>query len=311
MAFNGTIHVNQPLSEISVSFLQELDAFVADKACPLVQVKKESDLYYVYDRGSFINDDGMERANGAVAREIDQGFTTSSYQLMEHSGRMLVTDRDRDNQDVGLQLEIEATKILTEKLMIEKENDLGALFNTATFTNALSAAAAQQWSLNTTSSDPLILVNTASIIAWNASGKKPNHGVGGFRQFLFLKSHTSVLDRIKYVQVGIPTEDLLASLFDLKKLYFSRSVDQQRLENKNVPVSPSATLADVDMLLYWLPQSPGLRMPATWYTFHKGGPVIKSYRDEERSGTWVEISQMYQQRIVASQTGVFMSGVIA
>ena len=311
MAFNGTIHVNQPLTEISVSFLQELDSFVADKACPLVQVKKESDSYYIYDRVSFINDDGMERANGAVAREVDQGYSTSSYQLMEHAGRMLVTDRDLANADAALQLEIDATKILTEKLMIEKENDLGALFNTATFTNALSAATAQQFSLNTVTSDPLVLVLTATVIAWNASGKRPNHGIAGNRVFNAIKVHTSILDRIKYVQVAQPTEGLIASLFDLKNLYFSRSIDQQRLENKNNPVSPSASMADVDMLLYWLPQSPGLRMPATWYTFHQGGPVVKSYRDEERNGTWVEISQLYQQRVVCSQSAVFMSGVIA
>lgn len=312
MAFNGTIHVNAPLTEVSVSFLQELDNFVADKACPLVQVKKESDLYYVYGREHFINSPGgLDRANGAVAKEVDLSYSTSSYQLMEISGRMLITDRDKDNADKELQLEIDATKMLTEKLLSEKESDLDALLATATFTNAMSVATAVQWSLNTVTSDPSIVFNTAAAVVWNASGKKVNSALIGFRSLNFLKVHTSVLDRIKYTERGIVSEDLLSSLFDLDNLFVSRGVNQVRLENKNNAISPSAAAADTGALIYWLPKSPGLRQPATWYTFAKGGPVVKSYRDEERNGTWVEISQLCQQRIVASQTGFFAAGVIA
>src|SRR3990167_10852112 len=110
MAFNGTIHVNQPLTEVSVSFMQELDSFVADKACPVVKVKKESDLYYVYGREHFVNSPGgLDRANGAVAKEVDLSYSTSSYQLMEISGRMLVTDRDKANADQALQRSEEHT----------------------------------------------------------------------------------------------------------------------------------------------------------------------------------------------------------
>ena len=58
------IHVNAPLTNISIAFLQTADTFVASKVFPMVGVSKQSDRYYTYERGDFNRDEMEKRAPG-------------------------------------------------------------------------------------------------------------------------------------------------------------------------------------------------------------------------------------------------------
>ena len=53
------VHVNRPLTNVSVAYLQEAAGveFVADKAFPAVPVENKSDLYYTYARADFNRDE--------------------------------------------------------------------------------------------------------------------------------------------------------------------------------------------------------------------------------------------------------------
>jgi hypothetical protein len=61
------VHVNRPLTNISVAYLQEAAGveFVADKAFPAVPVENKSDLYYTYARADFNRDEMQKRALSA------------------------------------------------------------------------------------------------------------------------------------------------------------------------------------------------------------------------------------------------------
>jgi hypothetical protein len=50
------VHVNTPLTQISITYLQQQDQFVAAQICPVIPVEKQSDRYYVYNRGDFFRD---------------------------------------------------------------------------------------------------------------------------------------------------------------------------------------------------------------------------------------------------------------
>ena len=58
----SSVHVNAPLTSISIAFLQDQSGFVARKVFPAVPVNKQSDRYYIYDRGDFNRDEMKERA---------------------------------------------------------------------------------------------------------------------------------------------------------------------------------------------------------------------------------------------------------
>ena len=48
------VHVNMPLTNISVAWMQNQQEFIADRVFPTVPVKHRSDRYYVYDRDNRI-----------------------------------------------------------------------------------------------------------------------------------------------------------------------------------------------------------------------------------------------------------------
>jgi len=58
------VHVNAPLTNISIAFLQSQDSFVASRVFPSIPVMKQSDRYYTYDRGDFNRDEMQLRAPG-------------------------------------------------------------------------------------------------------------------------------------------------------------------------------------------------------------------------------------------------------
>ena len=61
----SAVHVNTPLTNLSVAYMQAADLFVAHKVFPIVPVSKQSDLYYTYDKDDFRRSDAQVRAPGA------------------------------------------------------------------------------------------------------------------------------------------------------------------------------------------------------------------------------------------------------
>ena len=56
------VHVNAPLTQISIAFLQNASDFIATRVFPNIPVSKQSDRYYTYERGDFNRDEMAERA---------------------------------------------------------------------------------------------------------------------------------------------------------------------------------------------------------------------------------------------------------
>lgn len=319
MAFRGTIHIDRALTNVSSIYANEADSYIADKIAPIVPVANETDSYFLYSSGHFRIDDAV-RANGAEANEVDMHFSTGSYRLTEYALKMFVSDRDRENADAPLSLDIDATKVLTERILTTREFEVASLlFATASFANQLSVAAANQWSLDTTASDPLLIVNTATNVIVRTSGKRPNAVAMGLNPFLSLKRHQSVSDRIKYVERSIVTEDLLASLFDIDQVLVGKSVydaaPQEGAGDASQPIQSLTSIWGQNALFAWLPPSPGLRMPSAVYMFAKQDDgmrlKVKKWREEKLAGDYIEVSTMLDPVVVSSNSGFYVSGVSA
>ena len=118
MPFFSNVHVNKALTNISVKY--NFAEGIADSVFPTAPVQKESDLYFVYDIGNRRLPETL-RANRAEANEISHSYSTSSYTLEEHALKELISDRDRGNADAPLDLDVDTTEILTEKILIRRE----------------------------------------------------------------------------------------------------------------------------------------------------------------------------------------------
>ena len=56
------VHVNQPLTNISIAYIQQATAFIADKVFPNVPVQKQSDRYFQYLKEDWLRVEAQERA---------------------------------------------------------------------------------------------------------------------------------------------------------------------------------------------------------------------------------------------------------
>ena len=62
------VHVDRPLTNLSIAFRQSADAFVADRVFPVVPVSKQTDSFFTIPRGAFLRDQMEKKAPGAGAK---------------------------------------------------------------------------------------------------------------------------------------------------------------------------------------------------------------------------------------------------
>jgi hypothetical protein len=295
------VHQNKALENISIAYMPQ--GLVAPDVSPVVPVNFESDSYYVYSKDN-LRVLSTIWGDGDVPNQSAWSLSTSTYSLTRHALRDLVTDRMEANADKAIKPQIDMTEGLTGQLRLRMEMDLFTLINTeANWANETSLSSTQAWSQNTTLSNPISFVDSASTSIRSRSGLKPNTIVMGDGTFKAAKEHTSIVDRIKYTSAQSVTPEILAALFNVEKVAVSGAVRNSADEGQ---VDALVDLATDTAFVCYVERNPGLKKPSTFYTFMKEGNTtpfkVRTYRDEEREGTWIEVSNFYQHRIVSTDT---------
>ena len=166
------IHQDRPLTEISIKYRNA--RLIADMLVPAVPVKFDTDTFYVYTKDN-LRDDETLWAKGARAAQSDFEVSTSSYTLERHALEALIPDEDRQNADPAIQLDIDHTENLTDKLLLQKEKTLADLIGSAAnWDNVTSLTSTLACSANTTLSNPILFIDSASSVIAQNTGKLPN-----------------------------------------------------------------------------------------------------------------------------------------
>ncbi|MCK5358325.1 MAG: hypothetical protein KAJ48_08010 [Elusimicrobiales bacterium] len=299
MPDKNKIHQNKPLEQISVRYSNS--DFIADKVSPAYNVKKDSNDYYVYSKDNFRIDETL-RANGGEANKVTWDASTASYSLKKHSLKDIVTDDDRDNADVPLSLDADTTEYLTEKIQLRKEKDLIDIIHTnGNWANESSLAATGAWSANTTVSNPILAMDSATSTILKSCGKMPNVAVMNFPTFLAAKEHVSITDKIKYTSADSVTESMLAKLFTIDKVHVSKAIYDSSLEG--ITASLGYLMTDVCWVGY-VNKAPGRKKISAFTTFeNNNNPKVKKWREEKKDGDMIEVTRKYQHKPVATDCG--------
>jgi len=301
MPLKNQLHVDQLLSNISVKYQNQ--EYIADQVAPAVSVKKDSDLYRVYQRNFRIPE--TKRADGGVAREFDFDVSNSSYVLEKHALKQYIADDAQDNYDLS-DLRADMTEHLTDAIMRMKEKKVADLFTTTSWSLNVSLATANAFTANTTVSNPIPVYDTAATEIISNSGYKPNFGILPRAGFIACKNHVSVLDRIKYVSSEV-SESMIASLFGLDKLLVPNSSYDTAAEGAAEVITD--IYGDISFVGY-NPGSPGPLKPASIYCFEKQAPRVKRWRVEEREAEAIEVQIKFVPKVVASLTGFLIKDIL-
>lgn len=310
MPLPSQVHQNQALENISIAYKN--GDLIAQDLCPMVPVPHESDAYYVYSRDMLVLPQ-TGRAPGAEANQASFSLSTATYQCEEHALKDVISDRARNNADKALNLEADAVEHLTNLILMRQEAELVDLIGSGTsWANTTSLTSTFAWSANTTLSNPIQFVDSATTVILRSCGMRPNVIAFNDPTFRAAKEHVSVVDRIKYTSAESVSEQLLAKLFSIDKLLVARGIRNTGAEGNADNTANSYLWTDLAWVGH-VEMNPGLRKPSALYNFtlKQGNPVkVTQWREDALGGDAVEVSKIYQQVSPMSAAGYLINDTV-
>lgn len=316
----SSVHVNAPLTQISIAFLQSQDRFVARKVFPEVRVGKQSDRYFLYNKKQWFRSDAQERAPGTES--AGSGFTidnTPNYFARVWALHKDVDDQIRKNADNPIQPDRDATEFVTRGILMRQELNWAAkYFTTSVWTGSTTGGDITPGTLwDVGGSDPIGDIELQIVAIDLATGFSPNKLVLGAKVWSALKNHADFLDRIKYTQKGIVGTALLAEILEIDEVLVAKAVHDTA--DEGATDSHSYVLGSNDALLVYAAKSPGIMQPSGGYTFawtgllgsNAAGMTMSRFRMEHLKSDRVEGEAAYDQKLVAAECGAFFSNAVS
>lgn len=305
------VHVDAVLTNISVAFMQDANNFVASRAFPTINVSKQTDKYFTYSQEDFFRDQAQPRADGTESAGTGYSLSTASYSCDVYALHKDIGDQTRANADSPLDPDMDATRFLSQQMLIRQERQ----WATDAFTTSVWGTDATPSTLwDAASSTPIADVETAKNTVLTNTGYLPNTVIMSYKVFSALIDNSDIVDRIKYTTQDSVTADLLARLFNVDRVLVMSSVYNSAAEGATASY---AQIGDKDCLVCYTPATPGLMVPSAGYTMVWNGvsaglgtgSAVSRFRLDDRKADRVEIEAAWDFKIVSSALGYFLSNV--
>ena len=310
-------HVNRPLTNISIAYIQKAADFVADKVFPIVPVLKQSDRYFTYSKDYWFRTNAEKRA--PAAESAGAGFAidnTPNYFCDVFAEHMDVADQTRANADDPLNMDRDATLFVTQGLMLKREKLFMQKFMAPGIWQGHAGGdftPSTKWSAS--NSNPMNDVDLLKSEVKSKTGFLPNTLVVSNDTFFALRNNSTVLDRIKYTQRGIISEELLAALFGVDKFLVASAVLNSAQEGA---AGNFDFLTSASFLLAYANPSPSILQPSAGYIFSwqglfgagAQGNRIKTFRMEHLEADRIEGEMAFDMHQVGLDLGVYGASVI-
>lgn len=315
---SAQVHIDQALTNVSTAYQQSDDQFIATKVFPIVPVEKQSGKYFTYTKADWLRDEAKPRADASESAGSGYGMSTASYSCDVFALHKDIGEQARANADAGIDLERDATRFITQRMMLRMEIQfVSDVFGTSIW--GTDQTLTSLWS-DYTGSDPIGDVEAQKRIILSNTGQKPNTLVLGYDTFIQLKSHPDIVDRIKYttsVNGRVVTAELLAAMFDVERVLVASAIKNTAVEGETA--SYSFVFGKSALLLYVAP-NPGLLTPSAGYTLvwrgvdygmGRNNIGIKRYDIQTMNATRVEGQIAFDNKIVGTDLGVFTASAVA
>lgn len=329
------LHLDVPLTNLTIAQIQSNDVFIADKVFPRVSVEKQSDKYYVWPRGQFNRiGDVKKLAPGTEVEEITLSVSNDNYFAEVFGLGWSLTEQALANQDTQLNVRLAATTALTQKMLLKRELDwISTYFTTGVWTTQYtgvsgSPAANQvrQWN-DYTNSTPIRDVTLAKTAMYLASGGTAayNEVVAVMTQDVYdtLVSHPDFLARLNggatVTNTALITQAKVAEIFGVNEVLIVRAIQNTGKEGL---ADAASFVATKRFALFSRPKAPGIMVPASGYNFvwdagagADYGVRVNSYTGDhlriKHVAEKLEVLMAYDMKVISADMGVYFTTVIA
>lgn len=309
------VHVDGPLTGMSVAFAQSADNFLAGQVFPRVPVAKKSDSYFTFPREYFMANHAKKRAIGAAAALSGYQVSTDNYQVERDALGTMIPDPLRANADAPINPDRSAVSFVTQHLLISMEVDFASsFFSTSIWDNTITPGI--KW--NDANSDPIGDIKTQKRTIKENTAFEPNVIVVGRLTYDRLTEHPDIIDRIKYsAGPGNPAQvnrQTLAQLFEVDRVLVGQAT--RNTASEGATASYDFLLDEDACLVVYAAPSPGIEVPSGGYTFtwrgagNGMGLEFKRYRDEKHESDIIEGGVWYDHKVVSAALGAFGGDVV-
>lgn len=327
------VHIDKPLSNLTLAYVQDQSMFIADKVFPVVGVQSQSDYYYIYDRENMNRSGDVAKVAPRTELEtIGMSISNSTYTADVYGLAMDFDEQTLANEDAVLEIRSAGAQTLAMRMLIHREKQFAStFFSTGVWTTevdgvsgAPTAGQVRQWN-DYTNSTPIVDVMEARRAMQLASGGfKPNTMVVGKVVRDRLINNPDILARLNggatVTNTALVTDAKLAEIFEVENFYTMEAVENSSAEGV---AESNAFIGGKHAMLTYTPASASLMSPAAGLTFawnnipgvNNLGVSVESF-----SGDWLRVKQIaerietkmaYDMKVVGADMGYFFNGVVA
>ncbi len=328
---SGVTNPDAYLTNYSYSLMMDAGTFVAGAASSRIPVTQEAGKFNIYPEGYFWRDEAKVRPLGGRPVQVSYGVQDGTYNAEEWALEHVIDDRTRRNARSQMNLDENATRLLTGKQMIRADRIWAdKFFKSGVWGMEVAGTAGApgvdeflRWS--DAASDPISDIEDWKELIRAATGMEPNTLVLGSNVRKKLKNHPDFIERTKYTSSAAITNAIMAALFEVENVRVARALyntAEERLPNdagggKNLQyiVDPnSAWLGYID-------PTPALDSPTAialfaWDSLVPGqtndmGGVISRGRDDRAYSDWFHSRQAFGMQKVSDDLAVFIKDAVA
>ena len=301
--------VNPVLTNLSIAGANK--KFLADKIAPPAPQPQQSGTYFVYTPSYWMRvPTGGLRAPGAPYSKLGYGVSTGTYKTKEHGYEKLLADSIRNSSETPEDLQMMDVRFLTNAIQMEWEAAVAAAcFVTGVWGTSTALTGTNKWD-DYANSDPIKDAKTARLAIHRLVGVYPNTCFIGVASYNKLIEHPLLLDKYKYTQKGILTEELIAAVFGVDEVIVGDTSYNSAAEGV------AAVGADIwtTNALFLARNNPTLGVANGAYTFmwDEIGNIpwaIQEYRDESLRGNVTRIMTHWDIELVSTSHGYIYTGV--
>ena len=195
------------------------EAFVSGLLLPEIVVPKETGKFPIFGSESMrIHDTERVLKDPNIKIMPADNFQFDSYQCKEYALGMVIDHREIEVASDILKLDQYYTSVVMESLLLSQEyNRVSLLQDSANYASGNSTALSGNDCWNDVDSKPIDQIKDAIAVIKTKTGKSPNLLVLGQASYRALQEHTTLIEKIKYSERAILTEDIISSIISTKE----------------------------------------------------------------------------------------------
>lgn len=317
------VHVDVPLTNLTIAYMQAAENFVADKVFPMISVSKQSDKYYKYSREGLRDGDVTVLAPRTEVNRVGMALSTDSYFSDVRGLGMDFDEQTLANEDTALELRSQGANVLMEKILIDREVRWASAFFSAGIWGT-DITPGNLWS-DYTNSTPIVDVTTGRRTMQLASGGyKPNTMVVGKEVRDVLINHPDILARLNggstVSNPALITDAKLAEIFEVENFYVMEAVRNTAAEGVT---DAFGFIGGKNALLTYTPSTMGLRTPGAGAIFcwdsipgvSGMGITVESFSDDalkrQQIAELIQVKSSDDMKLIGAEMGYFFEACVA